>query len=44
MDKNLTFQSNYLPNISFEYYIYRIKKYSHIEDSILVYALIYIGK
>ena len=41
---NLTFHSNYLPNISFEDYIYRIKKFTQIEDSILTCALIYIDK
>ena len=41
---NLCFHSNYLPNISFEDYIYRIKKYSKIDDAILICALIYIDK
>ena len=41
---NLTFHSNDLPNFSFEDYIYRIKKYSQIEDPILICALIYIDK
>ena len=41
---NLSFHSNYLPNISFEDYKYRIKKYSQIDDAILICSLIYIDK
>ncbi len=41
---NLSFHSNHLPNISFEDYKYRIKKYSQIDDAILIYSLIYIDK
>ena len=45
MDQShLFFHSNYLPNISFEDYMFRIRHYSQIEDSILIYALIYVDK
>jgi hypothetical protein len=41
---NLKFHSNYLPNISLEDYITRIKKYSQIDDATLISALIYIDR
>ena len=41
---NLKFHSNYLPNISLEDYIIRIKKYSQIDDATLISALIYIDR
>ena len=43
-NSNLSFHSNYLPNISLEDYIFRIKKFSQIDDSILIFALIYVDK
>ena len=40
----LKFHSNYLPNISLEDYIIKIKKYSQIDDATLISALIYIDR
>ena len=45
MDQSfLLFHSNYIPNIALEDYIFRIKKYSQIEVSTFICALIYIDR
>ena len=42
--KKSIFNCNFIPNISLYNYIYRIQKYSEVEDNTLILALIYIDR
>ena len=42
--KESIFNCNFIPNISLYNYIYRIQKYSEMEDNTLILALIYIDR
>ena len=42
--KKSIFNCNFIPNISLYNYLYRIQKYSEVEDSTLILALIYIDR
>ena len=42
--KNMPFYSNYIPSISTKNYLFRIVKYTEIEDNTLILALIYIDR
>ena len=42
--KNMTFNSNYIPSISIKKYLYRIAYYTEIEENTIIIALIYIDR
>ena len=42
--KKSIFNCNFIPNISLYNYLYRIQKYSEVEDNTLILALIYIDR
>ena len=42
--KKSIFNCNFIPNLSLYNYIYRIQKYSEVEDNTLILALIYIDR
>ena len=42
--KNMPFYSNYIPSISTKNYLFRIVKYTEVEDNTLIIALIYIDR
>ena len=42
--KNMPFYSNYIPSISTKNYLFRIVKYTEVEDNTIIIALIYIDR